>query len=73
MSIAPSNADGEGATGGQLDWAPPPVRMLSSDEMHWDTVKPPILDAIQSGVQRALHAGLSTHCALLGCISALYE
>ncbi len=65
MSIAPSNADGEGATGGQLDWTPPPVRMLSSDEMHWDTVKPPILGAIQSGVQRALYAGLSSHTYII--------
>ena len=48
--------DGEAATGGQVEWAPPPVNFVHNEQIQWSAVKPPIIEAIESGVQRRLNA-----------------
>ena len=58
LSVVPTSADGEAATAGQVEWAPPPVNFVHNEPMQWSAVKPPILEAIESGVQRWLNAGV---------------
>lgn len=58
LSVVPTSADGEAATGGEVEWAPPPVNFVNNDRIQWSAVKPPILEAIESGVQRGLNAGV---------------
>ena len=58
LSVVPTSADGEAATGGQVEWAPPPVNFVHNEQIQWSAVKPPILEAIESGVQRGLNAGV---------------
>ena len=65
--MAPANADGEAATGGQVEWAPPPVNFVHNEQIQWSAVKPPILEAIESGVQRGLNAGVCV-CDIYICL-----